>query len=170
MGEVMSNVVYLSNRRACVAPDARADGGRRQIFFDQHCIKIDRAVAGVKMRLAVPVETYRGVILTCEETVGQHLYCVTLVHRDPEFSVVLHHSEDWMDVLSIWQAWARYFGRPAIYDEAEMGEEELRAEVLLRPRRRGAALSKRRPRILKRRRQGRLGDMVNVLAAAQDLI
>jgi Family of unknown function (DUF6101) len=165
MGEVMSNVVYLSNRQACVALDARADGGLRQIFFDQRYIKIDRAVAGVKMRLAMPVASYRGVILGCEETAGQHLYSVTLAHRDAEFSIVLHHSTDWTDILSIWQAWARYFGRPAIFhDAAELGEKELGTGSPLRPRRRGAAaLSKRRPRILKRRRKGRPGTMVNVL-------
>jgi hypothetical protein len=155
MGQVMSNVVYLTNRRSCAAPDARADDGRRRILIDQRYIRIDRSVAGVKMRLAIPVEGYRGVLLASEEVAGQHVYRVSLAHRDTEFSVDLLLSPDQVNGLSAWQSWARYFSLPAILDEADPDEEALHAESFLRPRRRGAGLSKRRPRAPKRNQQSR---------------
>jgi hypothetical protein len=166
IGQIMSNVVYLTNRRSCAAPDARADDGRRRVLIDQRCIRIDRSVAGVKMRLAVPVEGYRGVVLASEEAAGGQIYYVSLAHRDTEFSVDLLQSTDQADVLSAWQNWARYFSLPAILDEADAKEEELHAETFLRPRRRGDSLTKRRPRISKRRQQGRAGGPTNVVADA----
>lgn len=171
----MSNVVYLSNcqahGQASTAPDTRADGGSRNIYLDQRCIRIERVVAGVKMRLAVPVAAYRGVVLSCEETADQRLYYVTLAHRDGEFSVVLHAGTDWTDVLAIWQRWAKFFSQPAIFnDDPGASEKPLRAAQPMRQRRRSAALAQRRPRFLMRRRQGRCGPPVNMLEGARELI
>jgi uncharacterized protein DUF6101 len=169
MGQVMSNVVYLTNRRSCTAPDARADDGRRQVLIDQRYIRIDRSVAGVKMRLAVPVEGYRGVLLASEEVAGQHVYRVSLAHRDTEFSIDLLLSPDQVNALSAWQSWARYFGLPAILDEADRDEEADRGESFLRPRRRGAGFNKRRPRIPKRHQQCRASNSpTNVVADAHE--
>ncbi len=127
--------------------------------------------AGVKMRLAVPVDSYRGVVLSCEDKGEQRLYRVTLVHRDCEFSVALHEATDWTDVLSIWQRWARFFARPAIFnEEAGQSEKLLRAAVPARQRRRSATLAKRRSRILNRRRPGRIGSCANLLEGARELI
>lgn len=170
-GSCMGNVVYMSARRACAVPDSRADGGVRTVYLDQRCIKIERVFDGVKMRLRVPVESYRGVVLTCEERAEQRLYRVTLAHRDCEFSVDLHAATDWTDVIAIWQRWARFFGRPAIFiEEAGQSEMPLPAAAPARQRRRSATLSKRRPRILNRRRPGRVGTMANVLIGARELI
>jgi hypothetical protein len=171
MGPIMSNVVYMSNRRGSAAPDSRADGGVRQVFLDQRCIRIERVVAGVKMRVAVPVESYRGVVLTCEDAGEQRLYRVALAHRDAEFAVMLHEGADWTDILSIWQRWARFFGQPAIFnEEAAPSEKRQHAVLPARQRRRSATLAKRRPRILSRRRQGRVGPPVNLLKGARELI
>ncbi|MGO9005257.1 MAG: DUF6101 family protein [Beijerinckiaceae bacterium] len=167
----MSNVVYMSTRRTCAAPDLRAEGGVRTVFLDQRCIRIERVFAGVKMRLAVPVDSYRGVVLSCDEKDEQRLYRVTLAHRDCEFSVVLHVATDWTDVLSIWQRWARFFAQPAIFsEEAEQSEKLLRTAAPARQRRRNATLAKRRPRILNRRRPGRVGPVANLLEGARELI
>ncbi len=170
-GSSMSKILYMSTRRTCAAPDTRAEGGVRTVYLDQRCIRIERVFAGVKMRLAVPVDSYRGVVLSCEDKGEQRLYQVTLVHRDCEFSVALHIAADWTDVLSIWQRWARFFGRPAIFsEEAGQGERSLRAAVPSRQRRRSATLAKRRPQILNRRRPGRVGSCSNLLEGAQELV
>jgi Family of unknown function (DUF6101) len=168
----MSNVVYISNTRACAAPDSRADSGIRKIFVDQRCIRIERVVAGVKMRLAVPVESYRGVVLSCDDRYEPRLYTVTLAHRDAEFSVVLHNATEWTDILSIWQRWARFFARPTIFNEETTApsEKPRHSGMPARQRRRSATLAKRRPGILTRRRQGRVGPSVNLLAGARELI
>jgi hypothetical protein len=167
----MSNVLYMTTRRICAVPDSRAEGGVRTVYLDRRCIRIVRVFAGVKMRLAVPVDSYRGVVLSCENKGEQRLYQVTLAHRDCEFSVALHEATDWTDVLSIWQHWARFFARPAIFNE-EPGQSEklLRGATPARQRRRGATLAKRRPRNLNRRRPGRIGPLSNLLEGARELI
>jgi len=164
----MSNVVYMASSRVCAAPDSRADGGVRKIFLDQRCIRIERIVAGVKMRVAVPVDSYHGVVLSCEDMAEANPYRVTLAHRDAEFSVVLQDAVDLSDIVSVWQRWAHFFGRPAIFDD-EAGNPP-RSGMPMRPRRRSYTLAKRRPRILTRRRQGRIGPPVNLLAGASELI
>ena len=170
----MSNVVYLSNRQthgqASTAPDMRADGGLRDIYLDQQCIRIERVVAGVKMRLAVPVAAYRGVVLSCEEKADQRLFYVTLAHRDDEFSVLLHAGTDWTGVLAIWQRWAKFFSQPAIFNDDLAANEKSPRAPPARQRRRSATLAERRPRFLMRRRQGRSGPLANMLEGARELI
>ncbi len=171
MSQATSNVVHISNSRACAAPDARAEGGVRTVFLDPQCIRIERVFAGVKMRLAVPVDSYRGVVLSCEDKADQRLYQVTLAHRDCDFSVVLHEATDWTDVLSIWQRWARFFARPALFNEETVqAEKRVRATAPARQRRRSALLAKRRPRFLSKRRRGRVGALPNLLEGACELI
>jgi hypothetical protein len=171
MSQAMSNVVHIPTVRASAAPDARAEGGVRTVFLDPQCIRIERVFAGVKMRLAVPVDSYRGVVLSWEDKAEQRLYRVILAHRDCDFSVVLHEATDWTDVLSIWQRWARFFARPAIFnEEAAQGEKRLRATAPAPQRRRSASLAKRRPRFLSKRRRGRIGPLPNLLEGARELI
>ncbi len=64
------------NPEACAyhEPDQRADGGTRTIRLSARGIRIDRALGGVKMRLAVPIEAYRGVVLTREDKLQRRFY------------------------------------------------------------------------------------------------
>ncbi len=154
---------------AASAPDARADGGIRHIRMSSRGIRIERQVAGVKMHLAVPIHGYEGVVLTFEEDGDQRLCRIALVHRDPEFTVELHRSPDSPSVLAIWRNWADFFAKPALYrDMANAGQRQLLGFARSRPRRRGQALGKRRPRFLKRRRCGRWEPADAALRAAQE--
>ena len=47
--------------------DQRADGGTRTVRLNPRGVRIERALAGVKMRLAIPIQAYRGVVLSREE-------------------------------------------------------------------------------------------------------
>jgi hypothetical protein len=167
----MSNVVYMASPRLCAAADLRADGGIRKISLEQGCVRIDRVMAGVKMRLAVPVDSYRGVVLSSEERGGQTRYRVTLAHRDAELAILLHDGAEWGDVLPIWQRWAQFFGRPALFHDGSAAADSETASVkAARPRRPAARLAKRRARRMWRSRQVRLGPPANVLIGARELI
>lgn len=135
------------------APDSRADGGIRHIRMSSRGIAIERQVAGVKMHLMVPIHTYEGVVLTCDD---QHLYRVALVHPDTELTIDLHQAPESPAVLAIWRSWADFFAKPALYREPPVAQKELSSMAWSPPRRRGLRLDERRPRFLKRRRCGRL--------------
>ena len=75
--------------------------------------------------------------------------------------MTLQEALDDHDIVADWHAWAKYFGLPKLV-EREPGALEGCGEAIgaivtgrgSKLRRRGAALSKRRPRILQRRKVG----------------
>lgn len=136
------------------AADARTDSGTRQISITARRIEIERHVAGIAMRLAVPIRAYEGVLLACDEKAEPRLYRISLVHADPDLSIELHRAADSPGILALWRDWAEFFGKPALYGEE--GSQSRRHCTLSRPRprRRGDQIAKRRPRFLKRRRAG----------------
>ena len=158
MESVMSHPPCHSQSFAASARDSRADGGVRMVRFSQRGVHIERLVAGVKMHLVVPIQTYEGVLLSCGDHVDPCLYQVSLIHRDEELSIPLHEAIDSPFILTIWRSWAKYFSKPALYrDPANAGQTERHNNIARpRPRRRGPRLSDRRPRFLKRRRCARI--------------
>lgn len=144
----------LSQSFSASAPDPRTDSGSRDISITARRIEIERQVAGIVMRLAIPIHAYDGVLLACDEQAESRLYRVSLVHPDPDLSIELHRTIDCPSVLALWRSWAEFFGKPAFYGEGS-GQGRQRSNVSrLRPRRRGDQIAKRRPRFLKRRRAG----------------
>lgn len=169
MDRIMSNLYRDMENLPLSAPDARADGGIRTIRLAPRNVRIERAVSGVKMRLSIPVEAYQGVVLTCEDVSGRRRFRVTLAHGDPDLSVTLHQATDAPAILMIWQSWARFFSKPALYDEGGNLNEPALHAAPARPRRRNATLTKRRPRILMRRRPARVDHNLKIFAAAREL-
>jgi hypothetical protein len=164
----MSLFDSASQSFATSAPDSRADGGIRTIRFSPRGVRIERQVAGIKMYLAVPICAYEAVVLTCEDRADQRYCTVSLVHHDPEMTVVLHEAPEAPEVLTIWRSWAHFFARPALCGEAlGTSHKEIRGLGLPRPRRRGQPLTERRPRFLKRRRCGRLDRIGGPFRAAR---
>jgi hypothetical protein len=145
---------------ALVAADRRADGEVRKVAIERRRVTIERRVAGIAMRIGVAASAYRGVALSLDTTrSGATFYRVSLVHRDPDLGVELYTARHDHEVVAEWRAWAGYFALPKLI-EREPGRFET-AEARLgavavghgpKLRRRGAALSKRRPRIRWRRR------------------
>jgi Family of unknown function (DUF6101) len=101
---------------ARAADDARADGGRRMILLAPRCVTIRRRLRGVKMQLLVPVDSYKGIVLSREDHSSGALFILRLSHRDPELSVTLLTSNNRSISIEAWHRWAAYFAVPALLD------------------------------------------------------
>lgn len=64
--------------------DARSDDRTRKIAFSSRSVLIARRVAGIAMRVEVPLSCYRGVALSlaAEPETGA-VHRIELLHRDP---------------------------------------------------------------------------------------
>jgi hypothetical protein len=143
---------------ACSASDLRADGGVRAVWLTPRGVRIERAVSGIKMSLTIPIEAYRAILSTCQD--GDRRFCrITLAHRDPDLSVTLDQRAD--AIPEIWESWARFFSKPA--------HAKAMRDAVAQPRRRSKTVANRRPRILLRRRPGRLRAPLKVFPAAREL-
>jgi len=144
--------------------DARADERLRSIELDREQVVVRRAVRGVPMRLAVKVADFLGVairVIPPDEHQAGGL-AIMLEHRDAGLSVPLMVATDaGHDVVAEWQRWGRVLGRPLLICDGDgfrepferLGNVRVGAPV---PRRRArAALRRRRPSILMRRKPGR---------------
>ena len=158
--------------------DVRADGGHRQVGFDRFQVVIERRLNGVEMHIGLPTASYQGVVLALETSAsGRAFYRVKLWHpNDRELNVSLFEALESTDVVAEWKRWAEYFGLPKFIErepgrlegaERQIGQVKLgRANGL---RRRGAAMSKRRPRVLSRRKPP-LAAMQLASAMPQDVV
>jgi hypothetical protein len=134
--------------------DCRADGGVRTVRLDSRGVCIERALAGVKMRLAVPIEAYRGVILSREDKLERQFYRLSLAHRDADLSVTLGQANDITRLVEQWSHWARFFAMPALLDE-NIGTPPT-GRTRRRPNRRRVLVRAKRPRARTRYRVTRL--------------
>ena len=154
-----SSAMTAQSLNAC---DARADGSQREVTLARGQILIRRRLNGIDMKVGVPARAYRGVVLSLlQSSSGNAFYRINLWHRDPDLAVTLHEALDDREIVAEWKSWAKYFGLPKFIErepgQIEGAEQNLGAVALGRGwkiRRRGAALSKRRPRILTRRKTG----------------
>lgn len=142
------------------ARDPAADGRVRNVEIDRDHVLVQRAVAGIRMRLQVPIQDYLGVVVRIEPEENGCL-AVVLAHRDPALSVTLAAADDCDDLIADWQAWARSLGCPLLIGNGEGGWREevsrLGALLVTQPaprRRRRSAHARRRPRALLRRKPG----------------
>jgi hypothetical protein len=147
---------------ACiVAEDPRADGGQRRITLCADTIGIDRSLAGVRMKLALPVRAYRGVALTVVEGARETWYRVALDHADPDLRVTLAESRDAEALVAEWRGWAKYFRLPRLAQgvgEVCVALDGRLGELVLgpaQPRKRGWPLKHRRSRMSALRRPAR---------------
>jgi hypothetical protein len=146
------------------AADNRADDGLRQVAILAETIRFDRLVAGVAMRIAIPLALYRGVALELHTQSEPDTFrlSLTLVHEDRELDVLLFEAVDDDDITAEWQYWAQRFGLPLLVvgHDGVMTEPFSRLGALFTgkpsPRRLPASLANRRPRFLTRRRTGKL--------------
>ncbi|HLJ71432.1 MAG TPA: DUF6101 family protein [Roseiarcus sp.] len=161
--------------RRIIAADPRADGRRREVMLARGRVQIARSVAGVRMKISLAASAYRGVILRLRGFEAQRFsYEIELAHRDPDLSVTLLEASDDGEVQAEWRLWARFLGLPALV-EREEGRPEPDAARLgelavspRKPRRRGGAMARRRPRFLTRRKTGR-GSPGPSLAGAREI-
>ncbi len=144
------------------ACDPRSDNRRRIVDVAREAVTIQRAVSGVSMAIRVESRAYRGVALTIAGLEdGRFHYEIRLAHRDPDLSVPLGEGEDLAAIEAQWREWVAFLRLPALAGRSEAAEVPVDAadvELARRTphaRRRGGALTSRRPRYLKRRAFGR---------------
>jgi hypothetical protein len=157
-------------------PDAAADSGLRQVLVTQDRIVIARTVGGTCMRIAVPVAAYQGVAIRLVETAEGEDVEVVLAHRDRDLDVILYAADHADDIIAEWQLWAQRLALPLYLEETDGSRRaafpQLGALLVgkVRPRRRKAVLSGRRPRFLARRKSGSTTSRPEVLRDHREII
>lgn len=162
----MENIAEVARRITGIAisslaeRDARADGGRREIFYNSGTVGIRRKCGGIAMQLDISVRKYTGIVLTLlTDREGRPLYRISLHHADTDLGIVLYEAQDDQDIVAIWRTWANFFSLPKLL-ERRPGELECETRWIgatsmgSRPlwRRRGGSLNKRKPTHRIRRR------------------
>ncbi len=121
----MRNALFAADTPAAGAPnamlaraadDARADGGRRMILLAPRCVTIRRRLRGVKMQLHVPMDSYKGIVLSREDHPSGARFILRLSHRDPELSVTLLTSNNRGTSIEAWHRWSAYFAVPELIE------------------------------------------------------
>lgn len=143
------------------APDRGADGGQRSIDLHADRVVIRRTASGARMKLQLPVSSYRGVAVRVSEDASQAADSVevVLVHADPALSVPLVSMADADDVVADWQLWGVALRMPLLIEDADGAMREafprMGAVMIGKPgprRRRRSTLKDRRPSALMRRK------------------
>ena len=141
------------------AADERADGHSRVIEIDREQVLLHRSVNGVRMRLRIPIEVFRGVAVRVLDWDSSDVVAITLEHPDPALTVTLHSDGGFENSAAEWQSWGSVLGLPLLIEDidgelrrpVEMIGALMTGEAALR-RRRKTPLRKRRPYFLARRR------------------
>jgi hypothetical protein len=164
-----------SEAQRIVQSDPRADGWRREVMLARGKVQIARSVAGVRMQISLAANAYRGVVLRLRGLDDARFsYQIELAHRDPDLSVTLLEASDDKDIQAEWRLWAKFLGLPTLVEREEGRAEPERARLgeltigQRKPRRRGGAMARRRPRFLTRRKVGR-GSLGPSLAGAREI-
>lgn len=127
------------------AIDPRADGARRIVHVSATLVTIERVLQGVRMRIGVPVASYRDLVITVRLPSGNG--ALSLRHEDQDLNVTLATGAA-IDVARQAKAWGELFARPIAIEEAYV---EMKRPI--RRRRRGQA-SRRPARFPKHRGTG----------------
>jgi hypothetical protein len=142
------------------AADERTDDGTRVIEIRRDRVLLLRSVRGVRMRIRIPLEGFLGVAVRALVAAdGTDRAAITLEHRDPSLSVLLHVGDEVDELLAAWQLWGRILGRPLLIAGLD---GSLRPPVAMQGalasgetaarRRRRTPLRKRRPYFFARRK------------------
>ena len=142
------------------AYDARADQRRRTIHMSMTHVSIERVVGGVKMTVAVPVGSYRAVVIRARAPSGSST--VTLSHRDRDLDVVLAVGEA-AEAAIVAKAWAAVLEKTIVVE----------AGVTIRPvqaHRKQAAKPSRRSSFSRRRKPGLPARMMRIFSGESEII
>lgn len=161
------------------ANDAGADEHVRQVELHRERVVVRRAVRGMRIAVSVPVSVFLGVAIRVipPDAGFDGAVAVMLEHRDRALSVPLFLAFDGKDVVAEWQLWARVLGLPLLISDGEGSFREpfarigaVRVAESVQRRRRHTAIKTRRPRILVRRKLGRLSAACVVHRGEREII
>jgi hypothetical protein len=100
-------------RSAAAYRDSRADGGERDVTLTPGEVTIGRRLRGVRMKIRVPTQAYRGIVLELQAlSSGRLCYTITLRHADGDLDVALHETFEEPEALAMWRAWAKHLSVP----------------------------------------------------------
>ena len=161
------------------ASDAVADGRIRHVELHRERVVVQRAVAGMRMALNLPVSAYRGVAICVLAPEGEApaAVAVMLEHRDPSLALPLYVSADGDEVAAEWRAWSQVLNVPLLVADgvaeavdafARIGG--VRLQVPMPRRRRRSALKRRRPSLPMRRTPGCLTGQTPVHRGEREII
>jgi hypothetical protein len=147
----ISGETQIAGELSLVQRDRRADGGDRHVRVTRGDILIARHFGGVAMMIAAPVRRYRGVGLDVRsDPHGAIFYRLLLVHADADLDVTLGETGDVEVAHLAWAQWASWFAlaRLALNGDNWIAVEpaQVNQSRHVYPHRRGATMSKRRPR------------------------
>jgi hypothetical protein len=135
------------------ASDAHADGCERLVEVSRERVVTRRTVRGVPMKIATPIQKFRGVVIRIIPPAGDFdgAVAVMLEHADPGLTVPLVVASEGSEIAVEWQTWARVLGLPALVIDADGGLRDplgplghIAAGDEALPRRRGRTLTPRR--------------------------
>jgi len=161
------------------APDRSADGQVRTIEIDRERIVLQRAVAGIPMKVGVPVRAFTGVAIRTLPAEGTEpeAVAVMLQHRDDGLTVPLFVAAECREAMAQWKSWGRVLGLPllVVENDGTLREPFRRIGKLgvgqpMARRRRRAAIRWRRPSFLMRRKPGRPADEPAVYRGEREII
>ena len=148
----------LITRRAA---DPRADGACRVVTLSATIVHIERTVEGVRMRLGVPVASYRDLVIGVRVPAGRAT--LRLRHDDGELDVVIG-SGDAVAVATSARAWSAVTGKPVVVEEACVSTRDAHA------RRRKGATRSRGSTFARRRMRGVAGHPAARFAGEREII
>ena len=161
------------------ARDSGADGHIRDIELDRDRVVLKRAVAGIAMRVGVPVNEFSGVTMRTLPPEGEEpaAVAVMLEHRDNGLTVPLFVATEGDDAMAQWKSWGRVLGVPLLVDDGDGSLREpfrrigrLAVGQPAPRRRRRTAMRRRRPSILMRRKPGRPSGTPTVYRGEREII
>jgi len=151
--------------------DPRADGGRRVVRVTRDGVLIERRLQGVAMTIGVPFAAYRGVALAVEPepSSGVAAYRLSLAHADPDLEVLLSETKDSGAAAADWKYWSFFLDLPRLAcEDGEVSPVPVAKRTVAR--RRGAAVAKRRPRFLARRKRGESARAAAVFCGEREIV
>ena len=162
------------------AADAGADERVRLVELHRERVVMRREVAGIRMAVSLPVSMFLGVairVIPPDASSTEGAIAVMLEHRDPALSIPLFIAPDGTDALADWQLWGRVLRLPLLVCDGDgVYRDPFACIGLVRTakaqprRRRHTAVRGRRPKILMRRKAGRLGKRPTVHRDEREII
>jgi hypothetical protein len=147
------------------AADEAADERLRVVDLHRERVVLRRSMRGIRMKLNMPVKSYRGVAIRLHGEANRPAASIAIVleHADPALSLPLFASAERDEIVAEWQSWGRVLGLPLLVAENDGSLREpfarlgaVRVEKPTWRRRRRSAIARRRPSRLMRRRPGKL--------------
>ncbi len=139
------------------------------VWLDRDRVVVRRPIGGVEATLACPIRMFRGVAvrMTVDPATEALRTEIELMHADSAMSLPLASVEDLgdaEDVAADWQAWGKALGLPLLIVDHDGSIREAAPGPISGPasaprsRRALAAVKRRRPRFLKRRKMASMAE------------